>query len=81
MTEKVSVVKQKKTLIHLYFLDHEPGRVSCKDGDGISDPFNKDWAGDQSRTLQGACAGRCLSCELRPQRPRLPQRSRARAVL
>ena len=39
MTEKVSIVKQKKTLIHLYFLYHEPGRVSCKDGDGISDPF------------------------------------------
>ena len=25
----------------MYFLDHEPGRVSCKDGDGISDTFKR----------------------------------------
>ena len=80
MTEKVIVVKQKKTLIHLYFLDMNQDECPAKTWTGFQTPL-KDWAGDQSRTLQGACAGRILSCELRPQRPRLPQRSHARALL
>ena len=79
MTSTVSIVKQKKTLIHLYFLDHEPGRVSCKDGDGISDTFKRlGW-----RPAVEHCNDHLpdASCELRPQRPRLPQRAHARAVL
>ena len=55
MTDKVSIVKQKKTLIHLYFLDHEPGRVSCKDVDGISDPFKRLGWRPVSNTARSMC--------------------------
>ena len=55
MTDKVSIVKQKKTLIHLYFLDHEPDECPVKTGTGFQTPL-KDSAGDEpANTATSMC--------------------------